>query len=178
MSAEKAIDVFTNVLGNWYMSAVNASGLSGGLLSAWNPHKALFDVFRSGAGILLKGRCINGVQEINILNCYGPYQYRIPFWSHIRAGGLLKTSGLIIGGDLNFTISAREVWGSTRLDPDADFFHDLIRDEGLFDVEPAILRPTWQNGRGGQAGIGKRLDRFMVDAALLEQAHFYHSWLV
>ena len=121
VSSDKAIDVFSKVLGNWYMSAVDATGLSGGLLSAWNPLKANFEVFKSVAGIILQGRLLNGLQEINILNCYGPYHHRIPFWNLIRTGGILKTSGLIIGGDLNFTISARETWGSLRLDPDDNF---------------------------------------------------------
>ena len=96
----------------------------------------------------------------------------------MRDGGLLKTTGLIIGGDLNFTISAREVWGSARLDPDADYFHDIFRVAGLIDVEPAVIRPTWQNGRGGSDGIGKRLDWFIVDSDLLELAHSYRSWVV
>ena len=73
VSADKAIEVFTKVVGRWFMSAVDASGKSGGLLSTWNPNLALFDVFKSTAGILLQGRPINGDQEINILNCYGPY---------------------------------------------------------------------------------------------------------
>ena len=122
MSSEKAIEVFTKVVGSWYMSVVDATGLLGGLLSAWNPNKANFEVYKSVAGIILQGRHIDGVQKINILNCYGPYHHRIPFWNHIRAGGILKQTGLIIGGDLNFTLSASETWGSMRLDPDADFF--------------------------------------------------------
>ena len=48
----------------------------------------------------------------------------------------------------------------------------------MLDIEPSIIRPTWQNGRGGPAGIGKRLDRFIVDANLLEQVHSYRSWVV
>ena len=171
MSSEKAIEVFSKVVGSWYMSTVDASGLSGGLLSAWNPKKANFDIYKSVAGIILQGRHLNGVQEIKILNCYGPYHNIIPFWNLIRASGLLKEKGLIIGGDLNFTISSSETWGSIRQDPDAEFFYNLFRDEGLLDVEPSVIRPTWQNGRVGSAGIGKRLDRFIVAANLLEQVH-------
>ena len=85
---------------------------------------------------------------------------------------------MILGGDLNFTASARETWGNTRLDPDADFFFDMIRDAGLYDVEPTVLGPTWQNGRGGHVGIGKRLDRFLVDSKLLSRTHPFRSWVV
>ena len=90
VSSEKAIEVFTKVVGSWFMSAVDATGLLVGLLSAWNPKKANFDVYKSVAGIILQGRHIDGVQKINILNCYGPYHHIIPFWNHIRAGGILK----------------------------------------------------------------------------------------
>ena len=73
-------------------------------------------------GIMLKGRYVFGVQELNILNCYGPYHHRIPFWSQIRAAGILQKSGLIIGGDLNFTLSADENWVRVRLDRMLAFF--------------------------------------------------------
>ena len=53
MSSDRAIEVFYKVVGSWFMSAMDASGLSGGLLSAWNPNKAHFDVFKSDAGIFL-----------------------------------------------------------------------------------------------------------------------------
>ena len=92
---------------------------------------------------------------------------RIPFWKVIQSRGLLSEKGLIIGGDLNFTLSASETWGSARLDPEADFFFDLISGEGLQDVEPTILSPTWHNGRRGEACIGKFLDRFLVDSDYL-----------
>ena len=168
VTAEKAIDVFSKVVGSWNISAVDAIGLLGGLLTAWNPKKANFVVFKTVAGILLQGRYLNGDRELKILNCYGPYQNRIPYWNLIRDSGLLKEEGLIIGGDLNFTVSANETWGCTCMDPEADFFYNLFREEGLLDVEPSVLRPTWQNGRGGSAGIGKRLDRFLADVDMLE----------
>ena len=53
VSSEKAIEFFSKVVGSWYMSAVDATGLSGGLLSAWNPNKANFEVYKSVAGIIL-----------------------------------------------------------------------------------------------------------------------------
>ena len=44
VSSEKVIEVFSKVVGSWHMSAVDAIGLSGGLMSAWNPKKVIFDV--------------------------------------------------------------------------------------------------------------------------------------
>ena len=54
----------------------------------------------------------------------------------------------------------------------------MIQEEGIHDVEPNVLLPTWQNGRGGHAGIGKRLNRFLVDEKFLSRAHAYRSWVV
>jgi hypothetical protein len=41
-----------------------------------------------------------------------PYKDREPFWQQLSDSGLLCEDNLIIGGDLNFTLSAREVWGN------------------------------------------------------------------
>ena len=122
VSSDKAIEVFSKVVGSWHMSAVDSIGMSGGLLTAWNPKKVVFDVFSSVAGMIMQGKTVNGDQTLKVVNCYGPYQNRLPFWNQVKAGGLLQEKGLILGGDLNFTVSARETWGNTRLDPDADFF--------------------------------------------------------
>ena len=46
----RAIEVFSKIVGNWHMSAVDANGKSRRLLSAWNPKKANFDAFHSVAG--------------------------------------------------------------------------------------------------------------------------------
>ena len=174
----RVIEVFSKIVGNWHMSAVDANGKSGGLFSSWNPKKANFDAFHSVAGIILQGKLFNSDQVVKVVNCYGPYLNRLQYWNLIKAGGLLNERGLILGGDLNFTVSARETWGNTHLDLDAYFFFDMIRDVDLYDVEPTVLGPTWQNGRGGHAGIGKRLDRFLVDSKLLSRTHAFRSWVV
>jgi len=73
-------------------------------------------------------------------------------------------------GDLNFTTSSREIWGvHAKSDPLHTYFNQLIQEEGLVDVEPVKLLPTWRNDRRGQDHIAKRLDRFLIseDLALL-----------
>jgi exonuclease III len=42
VSEVKARELFVNYLPSWYMCGVDSSGLSGGLLSAWNPCVADF----------------------------------------------------------------------------------------------------------------------------------------
>jgi hypothetical protein len=122
-----------------------------GLLAAWNPRKADFNAFLTPAGILLDGFVKDLNKKLKLVNCYGPYGDRQLFWDNVKLDGLLKEPGLILGGDLNFTIFAREVWGSySRSDPLASYFNQLLQEEGLIDVEPVKFIPTWRNGRGEQ----------------------------
>jgi hypothetical protein len=91
----------------------------------------------------------------------------------------LSEEGIIVGGDLNFTLSMREVWGaSSRIDPLSDFFTSLLHTSGLVDVQPSKLTPTWRNGRTGADGIAKRLDRFLLDESLLICNYKVRSWVI
>jgi hypothetical protein len=57
------------------------------------------------------------------------------------------------------------------------YFSQLIQDEGLVDVEPIKLLPTWRNGRGDQDYIAKRLDRFLINEELALSGLRYRSWV-
>jgi endonuclease/exonuclease/phosphatase family metal-dependent hydrolase len=96
----------------------------------------------------------------------------------LNAKGLLALENLILAGDLNFTISPEEVWGEMALaDPLADFFKNLFLSNHLVDVMPAVLLPTWRNGRRGEEEIQKRLDRIYVSESLLSDVAKYRSWV-
>jgi hypothetical protein len=100
------------------------------------------------------------------------------FWEQVEAKGLLAQDALILAGDLNFSTSIDEVWGEVALsDPLADFFKNLFANNQLVDVMPAVLMPTWRNGRRGVEEIQKRLDRVYVSEALLSEAARYRSWV-
>ena len=49
-----------------------------------------------------------------------------------------------------------------RLDPLALFSNDLFLDSNLIDIAPAIIRPTWRNGRSMDGGLAKILYRFLM----------------
>jgi hypothetical protein len=49
--------------------------------------------------------------SLKICNVYGPYANRIPYWDHLRALDFLNTRDIIMGGDFNFIVSLKEVWG-------------------------------------------------------------------
>eukprot|EP00253_Pinus_taeda_P024216 PITA_24216 len=54
-----------------------------------------------------------------------------------------------------------------------DFLSDKLRmgllSRNLVDVKPEQLKPTWENGRTGQAYIAKRIDRFLIKASVIEK---------
>jgi hypothetical protein len=61
------------------------------------------------------------VEKIKLLNFYDPYKERELLWQPIIDSGLLREEGIIVGGDLNFTLFSREVWVDlARSDPLAD----------------------------------------------------------
>ena len=51
---------------------------------------------------------------------------------------------------------------SARVDRLARFFHNLFYQEGVVDIEPIKLKPTWSNNRPGVYYVSKRLYRFLV----------------
>jgi hypothetical protein len=135
-------------------------------------------LFFTPAGILLEGVVKDLNLNLKLINCYGPYSDREVFWEGIKREGILNEDNLILGGDLNFTTSSREVWGEhARVDPLQLYFSQLIQVGGLVDVEPVKLLPTWRNGRKGHDYIAKRLDRFLVSENLVSSGIRYRSWV-
>ena len=112
-------------------------------------------------------------KRLKLINCYGPYLDREAFWEAIKRDGILNEHYLVLGGDLNFITSSREVWASyARKNILHPCFRQLVQEEGLVDVEPIKILPTWRNGRGAQDYIAKRLDRFFLFLRIL---HFKGS---
>ena len=90
------------------------------------------------------------------------------FWELVRRSGFLSSPNLILGGDLNLTLKASETWGDRAvIDPLFTHFHHFFDSLGLMDIDPPNSSPTWRNGRVGNNGISKRLDRFLIVAILI-----------
>ena len=95
----------------------------------------------SCAGILLEGHLRELDQRFTIANCYGPYADRHKFWSEMEDSGLLKDLLLILGGDLNLTLSDREVWGHhSWLDHLSDWFKHIFQEANLINVLPYSIK--------------------------------------
>jgi hypothetical protein len=75
----KAREVFSIFFPTWNFCVVDSKGFSRGLLSAWNPKKAMLNVFLNLAGILLEGFVKQINLNLNLLNCYASYAKRQRF---------------------------------------------------------------------------------------------------
>ena len=106
--SQPAILSFSKLRPGWEYCAVSSTGLSGGLLAAWNPCCFRVKAFKTVAGILLKDRLRGSSHVISLLNCYGPYNNREHLWDMIVKGGLLNLPNLILAGDLNLTLNCSE----------------------------------------------------------------------
>jgi hypothetical protein len=83
---------------------------------------------------------------------------------------------LVIGNDLNFTLSHREIWGeSLKFDTQRGFFLSLLSKHHLVDLESLKLVPTWQNHHIGREVVTKRMDTFLALETLVGKWMLVHS---
>ena len=175
-SDAQALYLFSKLKPGWEFCASDACGLSRGLLAGWDPHLVRCKAFSSLAGIVLKATFKGMAETFTVINCYDPYIHRTRYWNSLVSGGILGLPNLLLDGDLNFTLSSIEVWGQkSRLDPLASYFSQLISGNKLVDLSMDPSVPTWRNGHSGDAGICKRLDRFLLSESLLPSFSYYRS---
>jgi len=177
-TAEKACSYFLHLFPGWEVAAIDAIGMSGGVLCIWNPMVCVLKAFSTLAGILLTGRLRGCNTNFKLLNVYGPYREREVFWDRLAGSGILNDPALILMGDLNFTLSPTEVWGSMVWDPLMHYFNSLIHESCLIDLRPTVLGPTWRNERVSVHGISKRLDRFLMADSLTHVFQKFRVWHV
>jgi hypothetical protein len=83
-----------------------------------------------------------------------------------------------LGGDLNFSLGAAEVWGPrTSPDPMTNYFTHFLDLHGLLDLEPVKLQLTWRNRRVGDDRVAKRLDRFLLKEELVDSLALARQWV-
>ena len=112
------------------------------------------------------------------MNIYGPYLDRVRFWNNLLSLDCLKTSRLIFGGDLNFSLGCSEIWGEkATVDSLSDFFSVSLDGFGLVDIVPHVLAPTWSKGRVENENICKRLDRILVSTDFLDLDLHLWQWV-
>ena len=72
-SSYPALLTFSKIFPGWEFCAISSFGLSGGILSGWNPKLLKCKAYHTVAGILLKAMIRGSSFSLSILNCYGPY---------------------------------------------------------------------------------------------------------
>ena len=123
----KACEFFLKILKDWEYCAIDATGLSGGMVATWNPLTCSFKLFRTCAGILLKGNFWGFKKDMHLINVYAPYKDRRKFWDRIHDSGLLSLDNLVLAGDLTLTLHSFETWGSIHSsDPLEEYFVELF----------------------------------------------------
>ena len=99
-------------LGGWIFETLDVKGHSGGLEIGWNARiVSTLNVWGMDSVLGMSFRALEMVGTFDVVNIYGPYLNRIPFWEKIFNYSLLREEYLIIGGDLNFSLGQAKVWG-------------------------------------------------------------------
>jgi len=113
-----------------------------------------------------------------LINIYGPYAESKHYWDSLALCPWLSQLGVIVGGDLNFSLGVTKFWSPhSILDPLTDYFSHYFDTLGLLDLYPVKLQPTWQNLRTGDAQIAKCLDHFLLKEELVDSLGFSHQWV-
>jgi hypothetical protein len=150
---EKEKIFFLQCLPFWNYVAIDPNGHSGGLLIGWNPNYAEFCSLGTNESIFLEVTIKDFIEKMKQLNLYAPYKDKEIFWQPLVDSHLLSEEDLIVGGDLNFTISSQDMWGnSSRIDLLAYYFLNIIQAIGLVYIQPNQMTPTWRNKRVGTTG--------------------------
>ena len=107
----------------WSFVSLDAKGRSGGLAVGWkNICVKMLNAWGSeavlGVDLLFEDLGIS----LSVLNIYGPYINRAPFWESLFQNPLANGDSVVLGGDLNFSMGLTEVWGSNAQQPKNDQF--------------------------------------------------------
>lgn len=158
---------------------MDAVGKSEGLAIGWVASQIRCENiwgFQSGMGIDVYSRETD--RAFTMINIYNPYQDRLSFWERLFNKSWWNIPGLIVGGDLNFTIGEAEIWGeNARVDELSEYFRQALARIRVLDIPSPKLLPTWRNHRTGGSYIAKRLDRFLVADPLNEYVDRIRQWI-
>ena len=97
---------------DWKFVSMDPKGKLGGLLLGWRTsHFQLLNAWAMGSSLCASIYSIELKMALCCVNLYGPYVDRERFWINLFKMDCLKSSKLILGGDLNFSIGFSKIWG-------------------------------------------------------------------
>jgi exonuclease III len=147
--SEQVVSTLESLLPGWSFAVVDAKGCSRGLATGWRLKSCKCDRiwgFESGLGLNMFSAELG--RPLLLINIYGPYSDRKRYWDSLDLSSWLTDRDVIVGGDLNFSLGATEVWGP-RATPDP-----------LTDYFTHFARLTWP--------VGSRADKITADLAEFE----------
>ena len=104
--------------------------------------------------------------KTSIYNIYSPNHYRDKekFWQTLRENTMEdRDENLIVGGDLNLILKAKEKRGGTFLpDLNKETLEEIMEQCNLLDIPPKNEKYTWDNRRIWKENIKERLDRILI----------------
>jgi exonuclease III len=152
--------------------AVSARGTSGGLATLWNEDSFhLNKHLETQHWIFTELKHNASKLSISLFNLYVPVSYveKRECWNALSSY-LEETSpsNIIIAGDLNIVIKAKEKrGGSNNTDPMLVKVEEIMQVWDLLDFNPIQGIYTWTNNRVGPEHISARLDRFLVQSSIM-----------
>ena len=128
----------------WQFISVDAMGRSGGLIVGWKSCNFLFlNAWALKAGLCAVLFDYDLQKEISFVNLYAPYLDRESFWNNLIKLDSLLSPYLVFGGELNFSLGLSEILGvHAQIDPLSNYFHNLLENLGLVDINPLVSIPT------------------------------------
>jgi ribonuclease HI/exonuclease III len=172
MSQQDSLTVLKNAWSSSKGVADNARGASGGLCTMWNSSK--LDLIHSDTRmhwICTQLLHKESGQTVSLFNIYVPQHIdeKRNCWHSIQDYlSENELENIILGGDLNVTLSTEEKRGGSIVrDPAREWVEDLMSTWDLMDIKPSKGRYTWTNKRVGPGHIAARLDRFLVQSSFL-----------
>ena len=143
-SSEEIKGAICKLFPSWSFFTLDTKGWSRGLVVGWRDGRLkVLNTWGMYQAIGLEVYSTDLYSSIPILNVYGPYIDKVPFWNSLLSKSQLGHSNLLVSGDLNFSLGLSEAWGlSSQVDPLTNFFLHKLASLGLEDVDPIKPRPT------------------------------------
>ncbi|XP_071705093.1 uncharacterized protein [Rutidosis leptorrhynchoides] len=152
---------------NFKFASSSATGLSGGILTMWDP--SIFScnkVISQNHVLIVEGTLANCSDPYFLVNVYAP-QTKIRkrcLWNYISSFMSSNVGNFIIFGDFNSVRSPQERFGSKFSFSDADYFNNFIGSCNLTDIPLGGREFTRFNKSFSKRA---KLDRFVVSDGLL-----------
>ena len=121
-SSEEAIEKLKGKFKQWQFYRLDAHGLLRLNLVGWNSHNfLLLNSYAIQGGLIVNLQVSICSPLLTLLNIYGHYNQRKEFLKRDFDSLTLKKGDIIMGGNIIFTLSIYEVWGSSpRINSVAD----------------------------------------------------------